>query len=150
MSAFTPSLPALAGSTPVGVGTLSPAGGPESTLAGLADRLGMTADGLQTALKQGRSIAGLAEQQGVPRESVAEFVGSQIQQARITSGQPMLDQSALERMVDRALDRGRPTASSGGDREAASPSAGGVGAYASNARATSAGVPAGRTISLLA
>ena len=150
MSAFTPSLPALAGSTPVGLGTLSPAGGPESTLGGLASRLGMTADSLQSALKQGQSIAGLAEQQGVPRETVAEFVGSQIQGARMTSGQPMLDPSALERMVDRALERGRPAGSSGGDAEAASPSADGVGAYAIDARVSSAGVPAGRTISLLA
>lgn len=147
MSAFTPSLPALAGSTPVGLGNLSPT---ESTLGGLADRLGMSADSLQSALRQGQSIAGLAEQQGVPRETVAEFVGSQIQGARMTSGQAMLDPSALERTVDRALDRGRPAASSKGDGAAADPSAGGVGAYASNARVTSAGVPAGRTISLLA
>ncbi len=151
MSAFTPSLPAVTGSTPVAVGNLPPAPGAESTLAGLADRLGMSADSLQSALKQGQSIAGLAEQQDVPRESVAEFVAAQIQQARSYSGQPPLDQEALDRMVDRALDRGRPAASGGGDSEAAgTATADGVGAYASNARVSSAGVPAGRTISLLA
>ena len=31
----------------------------------------MSADVVQSALKQGQSIAGLAEQQGVPRETVA-------------------------------------------------------------------------------
>jgi len=149
MSVFTPTLPAVAGSTSIGVGNLPQADGPESTLTVLAGRLGMSADGLQSALKEGQSIAGLAEQQGVPRESVAEVVAAQIQQARSTSGQPLLDQGALERLVDRALDRGRPqnTSSSG---EAAPATAGGVGAYASNARVTSGGVPAGRMISLLA
>ena len=149
MSVFTPSLPVLPGSVPAGVGTLMPPAGPEGTLGALANRLGMDADGLQSALKQGQSIAGVAEQQGVPREAVAEFLGAQIQQARSYSGQPPLDQGALERMVDRALDRGRP-ASGGPDGDATTPEAGGVGAYASNARVTSAGVPAGRTISLLA
>ena len=151
MSAFTPRMPAVAGSTPVAVGTLPPASGAEGTLGALADQLGMSADSLQSALKQGQSIAGLAEQQGVPRESVAEFVSAQIQQARSYSGQPSLDQEALERMVDRALDRGRPAASSRSDGEAAGAAAAdGVGAYAINARVSSAGVPAGRTISLLA
>jgi hypothetical protein len=149
MSAFTPSLPATAGSTPGGVGNLPPAPGAESTLTVLADRLGMSADGLQSALKQGQSIAGLAEQHGVPRESVAEVVATQIQQARSSSLQPPLDQGALERLVDRALDRGRAQDTSG-TGEAAPPTAGGVGAYASNARVTSGGVPAGRMISLLA
>jgi hypothetical protein len=150
MSAFTPSLPAAAGSTPGAVGTLPTAPGPEGTLAALASRLGMSADALQSALKQGESIAGLAEHQGVPRDSVAEFVASQIQQARTSSGQPTLDQSALERMVNRALDRGRRPSSDRDGGETPSPTIGGVGAYASNARVTSAGVPAGRTVSLLA
>src|SRR5205823_6018743 len=81
MSAFTPSLPALTGSAPASVGTLpTPAG--ESTLAGIADQLGLSADALQVALREGRSIASLAEEQGVPRESVASFISAQIQQAR--------------------------------------------------------------------
>lgn len=152
MSAFTPSLPAAPGSSPVTVGTLPPLPGAEGTLAALANQLGMSADSLQSALKDGQSIAGLAEQQGVPREAVAQFVGAQIQQARSYSGQPPLDEGALARTVDRALDRGRAKAA-GGTEEAAAPAAGGaggVGAYASNARVTSGGVPAGRVISLLA
>jgi hypothetical protein len=150
MSAFTSSLPALAGSSPVAVGTLA-ASGTEGTMAGLAARLGMSAENLQGALKQGQSIAGLAEQQGVPRESVAEFVATQIQQARSASGQPALDQDSLERTVDRALDRGRPAGGTRTDDETAvAVATESVGAYASNARVSAAGVPAGRTISLLA
>jgi hypothetical protein len=151
MSAFTPSLPAVTGSTPAGVGTLQPAPGSEGTLGALANQLGLDADSLQTALKQGQSIAGVAEQQGVPREQVAQFLGGQIQQARSYSGQPPLDQGALDRMVDRALDRGRPANSGTGSRaEATDPEAAGVGAYANNGRVTSGGVLPGRTISLLA
>lgn len=150
-SAFTASLPAVTGSTPAVVGTLTPGAAAEGTLGALANQLGLDAESLQSALKQGQSIADLAEQQGVPRETVAQFIGAQIQQARAYSGQPPLDQGSLGRMVDRALDRGRPAGSGGGSGEdATTPEAGGVGAYASNARVSSAGVPAGRTISLLA
>ena len=149
MSAFTPSLPAVTGSTPVALGNLPPAPGAEGTLAALADQLGMSAEGLQSALKDGQSIAALAEQQGVPREAMGQFVGAQIQQARIYSGQPPLDQGALERTVERALDRGRPK-DTGGNSEAPPPTTGGVGAYASNARVSTGGVLPGQTISLLA
>ena len=71
ISAFNPTLPPVAGSTPAGVDNLPAAPGPGSTLTVLADRLGMSADVVQSALKQGQSIAGLAEQQGVLRETVA-------------------------------------------------------------------------------
>jgi hypothetical protein len=154
MSAFTPTLPAAAGSSPAAVGSLPAAPGAEGTLAALANRLGMSADGLHAALKQGQSIAGLAEQHEIPRESVGEFLGAQIQQARTLSGQPPLDENALGRMVDRALDRGRPAGGGAGggagDGESAGPAAAGVGAYASNARVSSSGLPAGSMISLLA
>jgi hypothetical protein len=150
MSALASSLPAVAGSTPVGLGNLPAAPGAEGTLGALANQLGMSADSLQSALKDGQSIAALAEQQGVPRESVAQFVAGQIQQARTYSGQPPLDQEALDRMVGRALDRGRATGTGGSGEDTPSPPAEGVGAYANNARVTSGGVPAGRMISLLA
>jgi hypothetical protein len=148
MSAFTPSLPALTGSAPAAVGTLPSAPG-ESTLAGIAEQLGMSAESLQDALRDGRSIAGLAEQQGVPRESIGSFIAGQMQRARQYSGQPPLDQSALERMVDRALDRGRRA---GGTEaaDAASPEAVALATYANNARVAPVAAPAGGTISLLA
>jgi hypothetical protein len=151
MSAFTSSLPALAGSSPVAVGTLA-ASGAEGTMAGLAARLGMSAENLQGALKQGQSIAGLAQQQGVSRESIGSFIGAQIQRARLYSGQPALDDEALSRTVDRALDRGRRQDPSTPAPAAvpASYEAVATAAYASNARPLPApAAPAGGSVSLL-
>lgn len=148
MSAFTPSLPALAGSPPATVSTLSSGSG-EGTLAGIAEQLGMSTDSVQQALRDGQSIASLAEQQGVPRESVGTFIGTQIQRARLYTGQPQLDQGALDRMVERALDRGRP-AGGAGTPDAASPESVALATYASNARVAAVADPAGGSISLLA
>jgi hypothetical protein len=125
----------------------SPAG--DGTLAGIATQLGMSAEDLQSALKQGQTLAGVAEQQGVSRESLAAFIGTQIQRARMYSGQPPLDDAALERTVNRALDRGRR-------QDAGTPApppqtfeAAATATYASNARSLSSAEPAGGTISLL-
>ncbi len=149
MSAFTPSLPSFTGSAPAALSTLPSAPGGEGTLAGLAEQLSMSTEEVQGALRQGQSIAGLAEQQGVPRESVASFVAGQIQRARQYSGQSPLDQSALERMVDRALDRGRRADTPAGG-ESTGPEAVALATYASNARTAVPAAPAGGTISLLA
>ena len=148
MSAFTPSLPALTGSAPAALSTLPSAPG-EGTLAGLATHLGMSTEDLQGALKQGRSIAELAEQQGVPRESAASFLSAQMQRARQFSGQPPLDDAALDRLVQRALDRGRRSGADA-DGEPAGPESVALATYASNARSAVATAPASGTISLLA
>ena len=156
-SAFTPSLPALAGSPPATVSTPSSGSG-EGTLAGIAEHLGMSTDTVQQALRDGQSIASLAEQQGVPRDSVGTLIGTQIQRARLYTGQPPLDQDALDRMVERALDRGRPAGggaaggpAAGGPARgaAASPESLALATYASNARVAAVAEPAGGTISLL-
>lgn len=126
----------------------APTGG-ESTLAGIAEHLGMNAEDLQSALKQGQSLAGLAEQQGVSRESIGTFVGAQIQRARMYSGQLPLDDDALGRTVDRALDRGRKQDA---DTPAPPPQtyeAAATATYASNARPLPTDAPLGGTISLL-
>jgi hypothetical protein len=109
----------------------------------------MSAEDLQTSLKQGQSLASLAEQQGVSRESLGSFIGAQIQRARMYSGQLPLDQDALDRTVDRALDRGRQQ-----DADASAPppqtlEAAATATYASNARSLSPPTPAGGSISLL-
>jgi hypothetical protein len=147
MSAFTPTLPALTGSAPAALGTL-PAPG-EGSLSGLAAHLGMSTEDLQSALKQGRSIAELAEQQGAPRESAASFLSAQIQRARLYSGQPALDDAGLERVVQRALDRGR-RAGADAVGEPPAPESVALATYASNARTAVPPAPAGGTISLLA
>jgi hypothetical protein len=52
----------------------------------------------------GTSITDLAQQHGVSRDSLVEFVQSKIQQSRQASGQPPLDQSTLDQLIDHALD----------------------------------------------
>jgi hypothetical protein len=127
----------------------APTGG-ESTLAGIAAHLGMSAEDLQGALKGGESLAGLAEQQGVSRESIGTFIGAQMQRARMYSGQLPLDDDALARMVDRALDRGRqPDAGTPPAPAAQTYEAVATATYASNARPLPTDDPPGGTISLL-
>jgi hypothetical protein len=148
-SAFTSSLPSASGSLAAAMASLPAPTGGESTLAGIAEHLGMNAEDLQRALKGGESLAGLAEQQGVSRESIGTFIGSQIQRARMYSGQLPLDDDVLGRTVDRALDRGRrPDA----DTSAPAPQtfeAVATATYASNARPLPTDGPPGGTISLL-
>ena len=147
-SAFTPNLPATSGSLAAALASLPPPSAGEGTLAGIAAQLGMSADDLQTALKQGQSLASLAEQQGVTRESLGTFIGTQIQRARLYSGQSSLDDAALERLVNRALDRGR-------SQDAGTPAppqtyeAAATATYASNARPLPTDGPVGDKISLL-
>ncbi len=127
----------------------APTGG-ESTLAGIAEHLGMSTENLQSALKGGQSLAGLAEQHGVSRESIGTFVGDQIQRARMYSGQLPLDDDALARTVDRALDRGRREADDGTPTATAQTyEAAATATYASNARPLPVDAPVGSTISLL-
>jgi transposase-like protein len=55
----------------------------------------------------GASITELAQQHGVSRDSLLQFVQSKIQQTREANGQPPLDQSTLDQLVDHALDHNR-------------------------------------------
>jgi hypothetical protein len=150
-SAFTSSLPTASGSLAAAAANLPVATGGDGTLAGIAAHLGMSADDLQAALKQGQSLAVVAEEQGVSRESIGGFIGTQIQRARMYSGQLPLEDGALERAVDRALDRGRKP-----DADAGSPAAPpqsyeavATATYANNARPLPTDAPAGGTISLV-
>lgn len=126
----------------------APSGG-DGTLAGIAGQLGMSPGDLQSALKQGQSLATLAEQQGVPRESIGAFIGTQIQRARLYSGQPSHDEEALGRMVDRALDRGRKRDPGTPAPPPQSYEAVATATYASNARPLPTDAPVGGSISLL-
>jgi hypothetical protein len=150
-SAFTPSLPTLSGAA-AALASLPVQPGGDGTLAGIAAQLGMSAEDLQSALKQGQSLAGVAEKQGVSRESIGAFIGTQIQRARLYSGQPALDDAALQRTVDRALDRGRAQNAEGPStpETAASLEAVATATYASNAQPLSTATPLGGTVSLLA
>ena len=148
-SAFTSSLPSASGSLAAAIASLPAPTGGESTLAGIAEHLGMSAEDLQGALKQGQSLAGLAEQHGVSRESIGTFIGAQIQRARMYSGQLPLDDDALARTVDRSLDRGRRQDADTPAPAAQSFEAAATATYASNARPLPTDGPPGGTISLL-
>jgi hypothetical protein len=149
-SAFTSSLPNASGSLAAAMANLPVPSGGEGTLAGIAAHLGMSAEDLQAALKQGQSLAAVAEQQGVSRESIAGFIGTQIQRARMYSGHLPLEDGALERTVDRALDRGRKQDDGTPALPPQSYEAVATATYASNARPLPAeATAAGSTISLL-
>jgi transposase-like protein len=55
----------------------------------------------------GDSITELAQQHGVSRESLLEFVRSKIQQARDDNGEPPLDHETLDRALTQTLDDAR-------------------------------------------
>ena len=80
------------------------------TLAGIAQQLGMSVPNVQSALKQGSSVTDLANQQRVSRDALVSQVQAQIQQTRQTNGHPAVDQPTLDRMVNRAFDGQRRTA----------------------------------------
>ncbi len=148
-SVLSPSLPAVSGSLAAAVASLPPSPAGEGTIAGIAAQLGMSAEDLQTSLKQGQSLASLAEQQGVSRDTLGSFIGAQMQRARMYSGQLPLDDDALERNVNRALDRGRKQDTSTPTPPPQTYEAAATATYASNARALPTEAPAGGTISLL-
>jgi transposase-like protein len=59
------------------------------------------------ASTSGDSIAELAQQHGVSRESLLEFVRSKIEQTRADSGEPPVDSATLDRALTRTLDDAR-------------------------------------------
>jgi hypothetical protein len=96
----------------------------------------------------GASITELAQQHGVSRESLVEFVQAKIQQARQESGQPPLDQSTLNQMTGHTLDRGDGTAGDAdGSADAETLPAGG---YTSSAQRAAGGAGTAGRISILA
>jgi predicted 2-oxoglutarate/Fe(II)-dependent dioxygenase YbiX len=67
----------------------------------------MSVANVQSAIKQGASIAGLAQQQGVSANSIVQSIESQVQKTRQANGQAPLDQSTLDRMITRAVNHPR-------------------------------------------
>jgi len=95
----------------------------------------------------GASITALAQQHGVSRESLVEFVQAKIQQARQESGQPPLDQGTLDQMIGHTLDQGDQTA---GDADGAGDAETPPGGYTSSAQRTVGGAGTPGRISILA
>ena len=97
----------VTGATPTTMTSPPPSPQLNGTLDGIAQSLSMTSDALRGSLAQGASITDLAQQKGVSRSDLVNQVESQIQQSRQARGLQPLDQTTLDRMVNRAFDRHR-------------------------------------------
>jgi hypothetical protein len=95
----------------------------------------------------GASITELAQQHGVSRESLVQLVQTKIQQSREANGQPPLDQSTLDQLVDHAMDHNRGQ-SAGADGSATEEPA--SGSYTAAAQRTPGRTGAPGSISILA
>jgi hypothetical protein len=108
---------------------------------------GLAANAAAGGATPGASITELAQQHGVSPDSLAQFVQSKIQQTREANGQPPLDQSTLDQLVDHAPDhnrgRGADTDGSAGDPPAA-------GGYTATAQRTEGRGGTSGSISILA
>jgi hypothetical protein len=101
------SVTAVNGATPMTMTSPPPTAALHGTLSGIAQQLGMSVSGVQSAIKQGASIADLAQQQGVPTGSIVQSIEAQVQKSRQANGQAPLDPSTLDRMVTRAVNHHR-------------------------------------------
>ena len=95
----------------------------------------------------GASITELAQQHGVSRESLVQLVQTKIQQSREANGEPPLDQSTLDQLVDHAMDHNRGQ-SAGTDGSATEEPA--SGSYTATAQRTAGRAGAPGSISILA
>ncbi|MBV8258534.1 MAG: hypothetical protein JO073_12020 [Actinobacteria bacterium] len=95
------------GVTPTTMASPPPAPYLQGTLDGVASLLSMSTDSLRSALKSGQSISDLAQQKGVSRDSIVQYIEQQVQQQRAADGQSPVPQDALDQVVNRAVDRHR-------------------------------------------
>ena len=107
LGGWNPSVEAASGTTPTSMTSPPPTPQLNGTLDGIAQQLSMSPADLRSALGQGASITDLAQKHGVSRDDLVTSVEAQIQQTRQQNGQPALDQTTLDRMVNRAFDRHR-------------------------------------------
>ena len=95
----------------------------------------------------GASITDLAQQHGVSRESLVEFVQSKIQQSRQANGQSPLDQTTLDQLIDHALEQDRQQGAGPDESQADEPASPG---YTASAQRTADSPRATGSISILA
>ena len=95
----------------------------------------------------GSSITELAQQHGVSRESLVDLVQTRIQQTRQANGQPPLDQTTLDQIIDHALDRNGGQGTGTDESQADRPAPAG---YTASAHRTGDRPRATGTISILA
>jgi len=97
----------VTGITPTTMASPPPTAYLQGTLSGVASMLSMSPTDLRAALKQGSSIADLAQQKGVSRDSIVQYIEQQVQQQRSSQGQQPVDAATLDRVVNKAVDRHR-------------------------------------------
>jgi hypothetical protein len=113
----TGELSAVSGATPVTEMSPPPSTYLAGTLDGISSSLSMSSDTLRGALRTGSSLAQVAQQQGVSRSDLLKTVEAEMQQRRSARGAAPIDQTALDRIANRAIDRGRggPASPAGAD-----------------------------------
>lgn len=102
-------LSAVSGVQPTSMASPPPVGYLQGTLDGVAGLLGLSTPDVRTALKQGSSISDLAAAQGVSRSTVVDTIEAQVQKLRAARGAAPIDATALDRVVNRAIDRRLPS-----------------------------------------
>ena len=100
-------LAAVTGADPVTEMSPPPSTYLSGTLDGISSSLSMSTDALRSSLGSGSSLAQIAAQQGVSRSDLLKTVETEMQQRRVDRGVAPIDQSALVRIANRAIDRGR-------------------------------------------
>jgi hypothetical protein len=97
-------------------GAVTPTSGPSAppthmngTLDGIASALGLGTDALRSQLQAGTSLADVAQQQGVSRSDLLKVIENQVQTRRASAGQDPVDATTLNRIANRAIDRGGRT-----------------------------------------
>jgi hypothetical protein len=82
-------------------------------LSSIAGQLGLSTETLRTQLQAGSSLTSIASNQGVARSDLVSFVAQQAQSRRSQQGLAPIDQTTLDRVINRAVDRGRPSNATG-------------------------------------
>jgi surface antigen len=77
----------------------------DGTIGSIAGTLGLSTQQFQSQLASGTSLANIAQQQGVSRSSLVSSIEQAVQQNRQSAGLPPIDQTQLDRAVNRAVDR---------------------------------------------
>jgi hypothetical protein len=101
----TGSMSSISGVTPTTSQSPAPTPFLDGTIGSIAGTLGLSTQQLQSQLASGTSLANIAQQQGVSRSSLVSSIEQTVQQNRQSAGLPPIDQTQLDRAVNRAVDR---------------------------------------------
>jgi hypothetical protein len=75
------------------------------TLDPVAQQLALSGGAVRSMLRDGNSLADIAQASGTSRSDLASFLQQRVQQNREQQNLPPVDPAALDRAVNRAIDR---------------------------------------------